>query len=181
MAEIHESQRFGSTTADEVASFERSFGRALPADYRSFLERHNGGVPVPDHWHCGPVHEEPGFGWTPPSVQVDRLFGLVTEPTWASLAWAVRCYRGRIPEGLVPIADDPAGNVFCLDLTDADPGTVWYWDHENEAEEGEPAWRENLLPLAPSFSAFLDGLIDEAAEERRSDEDLQQILRDGRR
>jgi len=39
-------------------------------------------------------------------------------------------YRGRIPSGVLPIADDPGGNQTCLDVAGAFPGTVWFWDHE---------------------------------------------------
>lgn len=39
-------------------------------------------------------------------------------------------YRGRIPDGVLPIADDAGGNQVCLAVAGEFPGSVWFWDHE---------------------------------------------------
>ncbi|WP_412540077.1 hypothetical protein R8Z50_30310 [Longispora sp. K20-0274] len=43
-------------------------------------------------------------------------------------------------------------------LTDA--GEVVFWDHEEEAEEGQPATRTNLYHVSDSFAEFLDDLTE---------------------
>lgn len=55
----------------------------------------------------------------------------------SELAWVVETVAGRIPDELIPFADDSAGNMFLVDGDDR----VWFWDHE---QEGSP---DAVLPM----------------------------------
>ncbi len=89
---------------------------------------------------------------------ITYLAGLHDGPYWASLRWHIETLRGRMPAELLPIGHDPGGNLICLAYRGEQRGTIYYWDHEMEAEEGEPATWDNLYPLAKSFTEFLNGL-----------------------
>ena len=41
---------------------------------------------------------------------------------------------------------------------------MWFWDHEEEADEGEPPSEDNIELKAPDWQTFLDTLrpLDEA-------------------
>ena len=43
-----------------------------------------------------------------------------------------------------PPADDEYGNLFCVSLRDSDHGSVWFWDHEQEAGDNQPPTESNL-------------------------------------
>jgi hypothetical protein len=47
-----------------------------------------------------------------------------------------------------------------LSVKGPDVGVVFFWDHEKEVDEGEPATHANMTRLAPSFSAFVESLVD---------------------
>ncbi len=71
-------------------------------------------------------------------------------------------YRERMPSNLIPIAYDPGGNLVCLSTKGKDEGSVYFWDHENEAAvAGAPQpYYDNLRLVASSFGAFLASLTD---------------------
>ena len=59
-------------------------------------------------------------------------------------------YQGRMPIGLVPIADPDFGNQICISLAKATYGKIYFWDHEIA----------DLKEIAPSFDALLAGIIE---------------------
>jgi hypothetical protein len=150
---MEESLRFGPCTERGLLAFERRVGHELPADYRAFLLEHNGGVPE------ATVVETKGV-----NSLVRRLQGLHKGPSWARLDKLLETYDGRVPEGLLPIGTDPFGNLYCLGVAGRFRPKVLFWDHEREADEGEPPRRDNLTLVGPSFSAFMRKLRPAPAE-----------------
>lgn len=130
----------------------------LPDDYRAFLLEHNGGTAVPALFDVVTVEGDET------TTVVDRFYsvGAGAGTPW-DLATNISFYweNERIPEWVVPIAADIAGNLVCLSVSDDDYGQVFFWDHETELEY---ELDENQAPLAESFSAFLEMLYDEGAE-----------------
>ena len=61
---------------------------------------------------------------------------------------------GRWPARFLSIAIDDCGNRFCLSLGEPDCGSVYFWDHEEEAEDDEEPTELNLYHLADSFGEF---------------------------
>ena len=145
MADITTNQQ--PATADAIATFERTCGQALPPDYRDFLQRYNGGRPTPNAFEIGGGLGDGG---------VRSFYGLHDGDY--SLAAAFTSTRGRMPQHLLPIAEDDCGNRICLSLAEHDCGAVFFWDHETEADESEPADDRNLYRVASSFTAFLAAL-----------------------
>lgn len=131
----------------EVEGLEATLGSTLPEPYREFLLAYNGGRPVPD----GIVI--PGYDET--DVQV--IFGVGRQVESSCIDWNLRLLESRLPDGLLPIATDSGGNLFCLSLRREDRGAVLYADLESVFGE---------LGIAPihmvcsSFTEFLNCLIE---------------------
>ncbi|NQT13416.1 MAG: SMI1/KNR4 family protein [Planctomycetes bacterium] len=127
--------------AGSIAKLERRIGSSLPADFRSFLEENDGARPEPNVFEG--EKEDPGVG-------VNKFL---------SINEILRCkkqYLDRFPEELWPIADAEGGNYVCLAF--GEKAGVCFWDHELEADVGEPPTRENVTLLTESFADFLQQL-----------------------
>lgn len=142
---------YPAITPATLDAVERRIGRPIPPEYREFLLVHNGGYPEPADFeitcHNGrvmPVSVE----WFFPVEAADSI----------DLEQVLRRYRGRYPEELFPFACDPGGNLICIAVAGEKAGQIWYWDHEEEAEEGEPPTWDNLYPVSESLNAFLTAL-----------------------
>jgi len=128
-------------SASDVERLEQRIGRALPADYRAFLLRQDG-------------------GWVADNDQaLKEIFAIGEDaPDWSNLWDMLELYNGRLPHWLLPVADDEYGNLFAISTRDSDFGSVWFWDHEEEADEGEPPSEENIEQRSTSWTDFLLGL-----------------------
>ncbi|MGD9724270.1 MAG: SMI1/KNR4 family protein [Pirellulales bacterium] len=130
----------------DIDAFEGRIGRKLPADYREFLHRYNGGIPE----HHVLRDELSG------DLGVQLFYGICEGPF--DIDAKRELMRGRWPERLLSIAVDDFGNAFCLSLGPPDYGSVYFWDHELEAPEGEGPTEDNLYLLGNSFSEFWNRL-----------------------
>jgi hypothetical protein len=124
-----------------IERLEQQLGRPLPASYRRYLEQQDGGR----------LEEN--------SEVVDEIFGLGDDvPDFARMWDVLETFDGRVPSWLLPVARDVYGNLFTISLRDSDQGSVWFWDHEEEADEDEPPSEENVTYKATDWLTFLDGL-----------------------
>jgi hypothetical protein len=113
--------------ADEaaIARVERELGFELPADYREFLRRQNGGKPEPNSYNrrvgvrylysAGPNDDE----------YVDDL------EEAAMRSWADPMTdppEDPMDRSLLPIGEEDLGNVICLKVGSEDYGAVYFWD-----------------------------------------------------
>ena len=119
---------------------ERRVGCALPADYRSYLAEQDGGE-LSDNTEA-----------------IREVFGLGEVSEFASMWHELEVYADRVPYWLLPVASDQFGNLFAVSLRDEDNGSVWFWDHEEEADEGEPPTEANIKLMAPDWPTFLRSL-----------------------
>ena len=134
-------------TEDRLRSAERQLGLELPDSYRRFLLAANGGRPKPSRFALPDGRRD----------SVDWFLG-IHDGEGDNLVGYASTYRDRVPSDLLPIAHDPGGNLVCLGVAGTRLGQVFFWDHEREAEEGEPATYENVVLLAPDLDTFLDAL-----------------------
>lgn len=68
-------------------------------------------------------------------------------------------YAGKqFPMDRLPVARDEYGNLYTLSLREKDFGSVWFWDHEEEADEGDPPSEDNIEHRADGWNEFLAGL-----------------------
>jgi hypothetical protein len=128
-----------TVTVDELDAYCREHELVLPSALRSQLLDQNGGAPMAEV-----LVPLPGGGAT----DVFSLFGLMMGDKSSELAWVAATLSGRIPDGLVPFANDSFGNLF---LVDRDNG-VWFWDHERE---GSP---DAATSMDESLDRFLQAL-----------------------
>lgn len=138
---------------EDVAAFELRVGRSIPSPYRAFLLRHNGGYPDPSDFLVKGSGRGPDLMGT-----VEQFLGIGVEDEYAEIERYLSMYKDRIPADYFPIAQDPGGNVICMATEGSDTGKIFFWDHEEEAEEGEPPTRQNLYQVAETLDAFLQQL-----------------------
>jgi ankyrin repeat protein len=153
---IVESNRFGELTAAKLKAFEDSLGATLPDGYRTHLLEHNGG-------HVDGVRR---LG------DLDQLYGIHDGPTWAQLR-DPETYGGMIPEQMLPIGDDPGGNLICVVLSGPERGAICFWDHERG-----PDSEKSITRLAPDFEAYLRGLAIRVAVARKRAKFIREVIRE---
>ena len=135
----------------DIVQLESMLGVSLPIPYRNFLLSHNGGRPKPAGF---PIQNNPSDD----HGLVDFFLCIKDKDIYNLPTWVKR-YKNRIPSELIPIAVDPGGNLVCLAVAGNNIGKVHFWDHEEEADEGEIPDYGNVYLVADSFDEFLDGLI----------------------
>ena len=138
-----------------VSEFEASVGATLPDDYREFLKHTNGGVPEPSY-----VPEPADLG-----ISARGFFSLGIPEGDLSMSRALSTWDGRYPDKYLPIVFCEGSNLLLLGVHEATRGQVVYWDHDAEAEDGEPPRTDNLTPVASSFTALLDSMTDDDPDE----------------
>ena len=74
-----------------------------------------------------------------------RYFYGTSLEVYSDIHMIYEAYQGRIPTGLVPIADPDFGNLICMSLDQATYSKIYFWDHEIA----------DLKEIAPSFDALL--------------------------
>lgn len=132
----------------------------FPASYRAFLLKNNGGKPSPNVF--------------PISGDASDTHGILNElccicrKNSNDLIYKRGVFDGRVPHNLLVIGSDPGGNQICLSVGGNDYGKVYFWDHENEVEEGEEPDYRNVYLVANSFDEFLESLQDESVLESQS-------------
>lgn len=115
----------------------------------------NGGTPLPN----GVCRE----GEKEPSEVCDYFFSIDSGRDYEDWVGYFEEMKGgklpRLPLRLVPIAPDPFGNLFCIAVTGADAGKVYFWHHEEEfrlhsPDSGVPD-DSGVSLMADSFEDFL--------------------------
>ncbi|HWM92810.1 MAG TPA: SMI1/KNR4 family protein [Thermoanaerobaculia bacterium] len=135
---------------DDVAALERELGVGLPEDYVAVALHHHGGRPAKRLLDFGGEKEK----------VFQSLLGLRADPDnpGRTVLESHRNLRQNLADaadpGIVPFADDPAGNLYAFDYRGGEPPSVVYWDHELAAEDPESA----LTPVAGSFTELLGRL-----------------------
>jgi cell wall assembly regulator SMI1 len=128
-------------TLADVDRLEERIGQELPNDYRSYLLHQDGGR-LADN-----------------DQAVKVIFGVREDaPDWSNMWDKLDIFEDRVPEWLLPVAQDEYGNLFAVSLRDEDRGSVWFWDHEEEADEDEPPSEDNIEQRAASWTEFLASL-----------------------
>ncbi|MEO1410737.1 MAG: SMI1/KNR4 family protein [Bacteroidota bacterium] len=149
----------------QVARLEELLGWPLPADYRRFLLRYNGGAPEPNVFRTQNKRYESDlrsfYGFYPQQKALDLIFGY-------------DLLQDRLPRNSLAIASDSLGNFIFLQHP---KNQIKFFDHEIE--------RSYLI--AHSFTALLDGLyrleVESSALERAIDQQdlayFDRLLRSG--
>lgn len=136
-----------------MKSLEIDFEIKLPNEYREFLLKYN---------FCKVDPKD--FDFTLPNENIegssiDFFYGLNTnkDNLYQSLRFAYSTFQGRMPAVFKPIGSDPFGNQIIINL---EHGSIWFWDHEMEMDEGKEPTMENIYFITPNFNLFLNSLYE---------------------
>jgi cell wall assembly regulator SMI1 len=127
-------------TPEQIERLQQRIGRPLPTSYRAYLAEQDGGRLDNN------------------DQAVNTIFGVGDLPDDDSIWEQLDVYGGRVPAWLLPVADDEYGNLYAISLRAQDDGAVWFWDHEEEADEGDPPTEDNLHYKAADWLDFLNRL-----------------------
>ena len=92
---------YGSIKLEDITNFELASNVLLPADYKAFIIKYNGGRPSPN-------------SLPNPSTDVAWLYGMFDEYNWANFFYALDVFKGRIPSWYIPVGCDSGGNIFIM-------------------------------------------------------------------
>lgn len=159
--------KFGDTgpalRGTQLSTMEFLLCDRLPEDYRSFLRRHNGGIPVPSY-----------FIWRAPTEEkrcsrVDRLFGLDPRPLHdphrsGDCIWVTLKYGGLLPRWSVPIGFVDDENVLLIYVGGPREGQIWLMLSSAFPMHIDEPWNPDTAAdfVAKSFRSFLQLLRDDA-------------------
>jgi hypothetical protein len=135
-------------TKEEVEQFEKNNNIKLTEKYKNFLLRWNGGSPEPCLFD---ISKEQG------ASVLNEFNGIDAE--YNDLEEVIDIYEFRLPEGFIPIADDPGGNVICLGTKAPYGDHIYFWDHEQESDT--PDDMSNMYFLASDIDEFLNMLYED--------------------
>ncbi|WP_233699014.1 SMI1/KNR4 family protein [Paenibacillus profundus] len=157
-------------TDELIASIEEELGYKLPASYIAMMKIHNGGIPVNT---CFPTDE--ATSWEVEYISITGIMGIGREKPYSlggEFGSLFMIEEWGYPDIGVVICDCPSAghDVVMLDYRacgrDGEPAVV-HVDQEQDYA---------ITFLAPSFAAFIQGLVNEE-EFDTSEEDKQEDLR----
>lgn len=142
LAAFHDTFR---PTRDDLEKIFSTLNIRPPEDYLEFLIKTNGGKPEDGTVKTKNHRKE---------LVVKFFYSAKSKIDEVEVEYGSTLYAGRIPSGMLPIAHDPAGNIFLLGCQE-NLGQVYFWDHEGEVEEWEQPYFGNMSLISNSFSDFI--------------------------
>lgn len=140
---------------EDVVEVENSLGIKLPEDYKEFIIQMNGGTPDEDMLYD--FYDEV-LELENTSI-IREFFSLYADDTILKnnlkVIYNTMKNEKTIPADMIPIADDPAGNIISLSLNRNDYGFIYYLNHEFEDVETGYLIKSKI---ANSFKDFIDCL-----------------------
>ncbi|MEC1285703.1 SMI1/KNR4 family protein [Bacillus paralicheniformis] len=136
---------------EQIEQFESENNVKLSELYKEFLLKWNGGKARPNIFK---ISDEQG------SSVLNVFYGI--GDMYDNLEDFLDIMEDRLPEGFIPIAEDPAGNVICLGNKEPYYEKIYFWDHEEESEN--PDDMSNMYFLADNINEFFDNLYEDDEE-----------------
>lgn len=133
----------------DIDELEKRFGE-FPVEYRKFLLRYNGGIPIPNTIV------------TNNNERVVNFFFPIKSPANYPEDFQVYWdeYGSRIPRGVLPIASAGGGDLILIVNNGINFGKVYYWDHNFESERDASNYFDNVELIADSFDLLLNSFCD---------------------
>jgi hypothetical protein len=126
-------------TTYQIDELELKLGHKIPSSYRGLLIEN------------GAATFDENVSQTDDRVSVLYFLGLSSKDE-SSLFEITRTYEERFPKGYLPVACCEGGNFLLIKLADS---SVWFWDHEEEAQEDNSSGIEACTRLSSSLDDFL--------------------------
>jgi cell wall assembly regulator SMI1 len=148
----------GAQLAESTLSdFEEQFNIKLPCDYKAFMLENNGGMPE-GNWGFSFVETDTAQNTDSIIQFFEVLYAEETgEVDDLKAGYVALLESEQIPPTLMPIADDPFGNIIFLGVAGDDSGRVYFGNHE--LEDPETGFIV-MSAIADSFSSFIDGCFE---------------------
>lgn len=127
---------------EDIVALEARIKHDLPADYRAFLLRTNGGQTGRNTFSIPDQDER--------SSCVTFFYGLNLPKSGMSFDRVVEFFKDLFSRGYLPVADTAFGDQIVISLRGKNTGCVYFWDHE------VPGLTRSLTLLADSFESFMD-------------------------
>ncbi|WP_052733016.1 SMI1/KNR4 family protein [Hymenobacter terrenus] len=142
----------------DIEAIEREYEFTLPDDYKAHILQHNGGWP---RYKSFLQLSENG-------EQVVRKISDFKSIKYGgtTLERSLKSLYSELHNDLVPFGTETGGDLFVLSVGPEDYGAVYYVSHESykppkRKEMSQPRqYGKGVSFLAPSFTAFLDGLVE---------------------
>ncbi len=156
-----------SSSEDDVLRIEKRYKIKIPEIYKLFLFKYG---------DCT-IEQEIRYRPVKPSHYTDKdglndfgsFFGF--EEGMNNIGKIIKQYYERVPNSLIPIADDGLGNLVCIGVKDEYRGKIYFWNHEDELmahvmlNEKEyldisiDNYWNNIFLIAESFLDFIKSFI----------------------
>lgn len=133
----------------DIVNVENQLSIKLPDSYREFLKKYNGGYPQPDGFDFADGED---------GSSVDKFLE-VSDSKNEGLINYFNTYKERIPKNYIPIAKDPGGNLILIGIN-GEKAEVYFWDHENEADDGDVPGMQNMHLVALNLDDFINNLYE---------------------
>jgi len=132
--------KYGGINLADLERLENKLGQRLPDDYRDYLILNNGGTIDPCAFFISKSEGE---------SRVREFYGLHNGPEYLRLDTMFYLNEAELADWMLAIGDDPFGNKLCMSFLSHEFGSIYFWDHEAEGEEGC-----EYKFLSSSFSGF---------------------------
>ncbi|WP_046243635.1 SMI1/KNR4 family protein [Hymenobacter terrenus] len=153
-------------TRADIEAIEQQYGFVLPEDYKTHILQHNGGWPQRSIF----MQVEPNGE----RVERDISDFYSVRHGVSTLEDSLDSLYDQLHPDLVPFGSETGGDQFVLSVGPQDYGSVYYISHESytppeyeyneETDESTPPapldYGTGVYFLAPSFTAFLEGLVE---------------------
>jgi len=144
--------------SSNIAELEEYVGLTFPLEYKKHLLQYNGG-------QCEPNV----FSFFENGKKTDSCidyFLAIYDGEYDNLKEYIKILKideKRLPSHILPIADDPGGNLICISCGNNDFGYIYFWDHEKEVDYSveDDSNYSNLYLIAKSFNQFIEELKEE--------------------
>lgn len=130
---------------EDVSKAEEALCISFPADYVDCVLLKNGGQPVPDTFDFGGKQEAVFNSLIDLNIRENR-----------NVLEVHNRLKERLPDNVIPFADDPFGNYLCFDYRAGSEPSIVFWDHEESRGSGSSEVRF----VSNSFSELLDMLYE---------------------
>ena len=146
-------------TLSEIKAIEEEYGFTLPDDYKAHLLLYNGGWPKERDTFMQPAEAD---GNSIPRTISDFYSIEHGDETFED---ALEDLADQLHPHLVPFGSETGGDQFLLSVGPEDYGSVYYISHEfytppkRKEMKQHRHYGKGVSFLAPSFTAFLNGLV----------------------
>jgi hypothetical protein len=125
-------------------------GMSLPPLYRGYLLSANGGQP--SKYLAFAIPEIAGDRG---KVMLGALYGIGADGSSLDLLTEYEEYKDVIPNGFIPIGEDPGGNQLLLATDGRDKEAIFFWDRAGFLAKHSG---KNLFRIADGITLFLESL-----------------------